>query len=60
MNLQIICETEFVYLFLCAVDVLYITTFIFVKKNRRFVVTKLVKLSDEFVTNQIIFEKVCV
>ena len=41
------CKTEFVHLFLCTVNVL--TTFNFVEKIRRFVVTKLVKLSDEFV-----------
>ena len=45
-NLQIFQKTEFVYLFLCTVNVSI--TFIFSEKVRRFVVTEFGKLSDEF------------
>ena len=48
--LRIFQETEFVYSFLYTANVNthQITTFIFVEKIRRFVVTEFVKLSDEF------------
>ena len=46
MNLQIVRETEFVCLILCTVNVNHEIQFR--KKNHGFVVTKLVKLSDEF------------
>ena len=45
MNLRIFCETEFVYLFLCTVNVNKNIRFRW--KIRRFVVTEFVKLSDE-------------
>ena len=48
MNLQIFRETEYVYLFSCTVNV-NICIHFYIKKNRRFVLIKLVKLSDKFV-----------
>ena len=55
-NLQIFRETEFVYLFLCTDN--DNNNIHFRWKICRFVLTKLVKLSDEFVSNQSLNEKV--
>ena len=44
-NLRIFPETKFVFLFLCTFDLNNNTCFFF-EKNRKFVVTKFVELSD--------------
>ena len=53
-NLQIVRETEFDNLL--SVLLMWITTFFFIERIRSFVVTKLVKLFDEFVTGHVIYE----
>ena len=51
-NLQILRETEFDNLFICAVN----GNNNILERIRRFVVTKLMKLSDECVTGHVIYE----
>ena len=53
MNLRIFQETEFVYYSYALL--MKITTFIFVEKDIRFVISEFVKLSGEFDTGDVIF-----